>query len=279
MLITRHDEARAVLADPSHIPPPVRQDAPYATLGWLRAQVSRFASGEIHAERRRLAVRHLDGLDPARLRAAAAERTRELVGELGEAPVFLVRERVVEAGIQTAVLGAALGVAEAADLVRVVDVVSTGYLSGDGGPAQDAAVAALLTLVGGTDTADAVARAALLLQGHASTAGLVRNALAGADRLGPGEPVEGLLHETLRHDPPLAATRRVAVGGAGEVVELDLVAANRDPAVFPEPERFDTGRGASPYLTFGHGVRPCPGSAHAFAIAAGVVETVLQEER
>lgn len=161
MLITRHDEARAVLADPCRVPPPVRQDAPYATLGWLRAQVSRFASGEIHAERRRLAVRHLDGLDPARLRAAAVARTRELVDELGEAPAF---------------------------------------------------------------------------------------------------------------------TRRVAAGGAGEVVELDLVAANRDPAVFPDPERFDTGRGASPYLTFGHGVRPCPGS-DAFAIAAGVVETVLQEER
>lgn len=53
MVITGHAEARAMLADARYVPPPVRQDAPAGTLAWLRSRVSRFSSGEAHAQRRR----------------------------------------------------------------------------------------------------------------------------------------------------------------------------------------------------------------------------------
>jgi cytochrome P450 len=58
-------------------------------------------------------------------------------------------------------------------------------------------------------------------------------------------------------------------------VLLDLDAANRDPAVFDDPHRFDPERRADRHLSFGHGLRPCPGADHAQALAGGVIEAVL----
>ncbi|NUW46753.1 cytochrome P450 [Nonomuraea rhodomycinica] len=248
MVITRHDEARAVLADPRYVPPPVRQDAPPYTLGWLRARVSRFSSGETHAERRRALEERLAELDPAALRRSAREATLERGGDW--------------TGVPTQVLAAALGVAVP---VSLVEAAATGYLSGEETPEADAAVAGLTALVG--DGPPAVTDLTLLLQAHAATEALITNALTHDDRAG----VEGLLRETLRHDPPLRASRRVEQA-TGEEVVIDLVAANRDPAVFADPERFDPARGETPHLTFGHGVRPCPASAHALALAAGVLD-------
>jgi cytochrome P450 len=47
---------------------------------------------------------------------------------------------------------------------------------------------------------------------------------------------------------------------AGELVLLDVGAANHDGAAFPEPERFDPGRGPTGHLAFGHGARYCIGA-------------------
>jgi cytochrome P450 len=47
---------------------------------------------------------------------------------------------------------------------------------------------------------------------------------------------------------------------AGTLVALNTAAANRDPAVFPDPDHFDISRaGASPHLTFGGGIHYCLG--------------------
>jgi cytochrome P450 len=252
MLITRHADAVEMLADTRYVPPPVRQDASPGTLAWLRSQVSRFSTGEVHAERRRLVARRLNGLDPAALRRAATAATLERDGDWP--------------GVPTAVRGAALGVSDEKRLVGAVETAAAGYLSGEEGPESDAAVADLVDLLSGD-----VANITILLQAHAATSGLIANALEHV----PGGDVEGLLHETLRHDPPLKATRRLD-HRTGEEVAIDLVAANRDPTVFAEPERFDARRGPTPHLTFGSGVRPCPASAHALALAAGVLEGVLR---
>lgn len=238
MLITRYAQATQVLADSRAVPPPVRQDAEQGTLAWLRAQVSRFSSGQVHAERRAEVSRLLAGLDPAELRAGA--RARAATGP---------RE-----GVPTAVLCAALGLD---DLTPLISVAAKGYLSGEESREADAAVAKLL------DKAT-ISEITVLLQAHAATEGLIANALRHA-----GPSVEGVLHETLRHDPPLLVMRRVL---DDEAVEIDLVDANRDPSVFDSGEVFDAARGKTPHLTFGYGVRPCPASAHAFAIAAGVLE-------
>ncbi|MFB4281259.1 cytochrome P450 [Nonomuraea sp. MTCD27] len=246
MLITRHAEAVAVLADPRYVPPPVRQDGAQGTLAWLRARVSRFSTGETHAGRRRELVELLDQVDPGALRAEAETMTRRRGGDWR--------------GVPTAVLGAALGVED----TRAVPAAAAGYLSGEESPRADAAVAELLERTG-------LPTITLLLQAHAATEGLVENAL---ERARPGDDIDALLHETLRGNPPLKATRRLDQL-TGDEVTIDLVAVNRDGDVFAEPERFDPARGRTPHLTFGHGVRPCPAPAHALALAAGVLEGLL----
>ncbi|MFG6194868.1 cytochrome P450 [Nonomuraea sp. JJY05] len=250
MLITRHAAAEAVLADPRYVPPPVRQDAEKGTLAWLRAQVSRFSTGETHAGRRRLLEERLAAVDPAELRPAAKAMTLERGGDWR--------------GVPTAVLGAALGVKD----TSAVAAAATGYLSGEESPEADAAVAALLEQA-------TIPEITLLLQGHAATEALIENALGHA---GPGADPEALLHETLRQDPPLKVTRRLDTR-TGDEVSIDLASANRDPEVFADPDRFDLSRGRTPHLTFGHGVRPCPGPAHALALAAGVLEALLDASR
>jgi cytochrome P450 len=50
---------------------------------------------------------------------------------------------------------------------------------------------------------------------------------------------------------------------AGEPVTVAIAAANRDPRVFPDPDRFDVRRGAATHLGFGHGPHFCLGAAHA----------------
>ncbi|WP_188190833.1 cytochrome P450 [Nonomuraea sp. SYSU D8015] len=246
MLVTHHAEALAVLADTRYVPPPVRQDGREGTLAWLRAHVSRFSTGDTHAERRRLVVERLAALDAAELRAAARARTLERGGDWR--------------GVPTEVLGNALGVKD----TGAVAAAAAGYLSGEERPEADAAVAELPA------QADLPA-VTLLLQAHAATEGLIENALR---HVTPGQDLEALLQETLRHDPPLKVTRRLDTR-SGDEVTIDLVAANRDPGVFADPDRFDPTRHHNPHLTFGHGVRPCPASAHALALATGVLQALL----
>ncbi|MFB4293911.1 cytochrome P450 [Nonomuraea sp. ATR24] len=260
MLVTRHSEACSVLADSRYVPPPVRQGAPVGTLAWLRARVSRFSSGEEHARRRATLSAPLARLGPAALREAARALTAARRGEWRDVP--------------TEVLGEALGFAEPGRLAEAVRAAAPGYLSGEESGAADAAVAELVKLAeraaGPED--ERIALVTLLLQAHASVEGLIGNALA---HEAPGVAVDDLLHETLRHDPPLKVTRRVDRESGDEVV-IDLVAANRDPEVFASPERFDPARGEAPHLTFGAGLRPCPASRHALALAAGVLDAQVE---
>lgn len=74
--------------------------------------------------------------------------------------------------------------------------------------------------------------------------------------------------ETLRFDPPVHNTRRVLNDDImlshhrlekGHDLLLVLAAANRDPAVFHEPHRFDPARENNhQYLSFGAGTHACP---------------------
>ncbi|MBC6451224.1 cytochrome P450 [Actinokineospora xionganensis] len=47
---------------------------------------------------------------------------------------------------------------------------------------------------------------------------------------------------------------------AGDLVLLDLSSANHDPAVFPDPERFDITRRTAAHVSFGHGGHYCVGA-------------------
>lgn len=83
------------------------------------------------------------------------------------------------------------------------------------------------------------------------------------------------VEEILRYDSPVQLTARVArtdttVAGTeiqrGELVVIYLAAANRDPAVFEHPDRFDVSRdGAGRHLAFSGGRHFCLGAALARA--------------
>jgi cytochrome P450 len=131
-----------------------------------------------------------------------------------------------------------------------------------------------------------------LSQGYEATAGLVGNALVALathravrdEVLAQPALVRELIQEVLRHDPPVQNTRRfVAESGrvagqdmqAGDAILVVLAAANRDPAVNPNPERFLLHRASRRVFTLGAGSHACPGGDLAAAIAqAGVARLI-----
>ncbi|MET0365298.1 MAG: cytochrome P450 [Sphingobium sp.] len=77
------------------------------------------------------------------------------------------------------------------------------------------------------------------------------------------------VREMVRHASPVMHMRRTAtadtqIGGQaiarGDKVVMWYIAANRDEAVFPDPDRFDIGRGNVQHLGFGAGQHVCVGS-------------------
>jgi hypothetical protein len=264
----RYTDVRAALADPHLVPSPA-ESGPVGGVAWLRATVARFSSGEIHARRRALVEADLARLDPLALRQAVAVD-----------PDDDARRASVRA------LAVALGIAESDAVMEAIIIVAGAYFGDAHDPAADQAVARLLTLMlpancGDDSPLEAVAnRIGLLVQACDATGNLIEHARRAAGGSPAGQDIETLLVETLRHDPPVRAMRRVAVRDTrvagvdiaeGDLVILDIAAANRDPEVFTNVEAFDPERSGPPPLTFGNPPRVCPGRDHAVAIAAGAL--------
>ncbi|WIY82075.1 cytochrome P450 [Propionimicrobium sp. PCR01-08-3] len=90
----------------------------------------------------------------------------------------------------------------------------------------------------------------------------------GAFRGLPDEQLDRAIDEILRIDDPFVSNRRVAAVDtevdamlihAGERVIVNWTGANRDPAVFGDPDRFDPQHNAEHNLVYGTGVHVCPG--------------------
>lgn len=80
--------------------------------------------------------------------------------------------------------------------------------------------------------------------------------------------VHGAIEEALRWEPPITTVMRVAARDcelagvaipAGTNVSVSVAAANRDPARYPDPDRFDPTRKNVAHLTFGGGPHLCLG--------------------
>jgi len=117
----------------------------------------------------------------------------------------------------------------------------------------------------------------LLMAGHEATVNVVGNGVVALLRhpdewrrvVADPSLVPAAAEEMIRYDAPLqlferTATRDVDVAGtvipAGQKVAALLGAANRDPAVFDGPDRFDAGRERNPHLGFGAGIHFCLGA-------------------
>jgi cytochrome P450 len=117
----------------------------------------------------------------------------------------------------------------------------------------------------------------LLNAGHEATVNVSGNGLLALlehpDQLARLRADPGLLptavEELMRFDSPLqlferTATEDVEVGGVtvrrGSKIAALLGSANRDPAVFADPDRLDVGRTDNPHISFGAGVHFCIGA-------------------
>lgn len=118
----------------------------------------------------------------------------------------------------------------------------------------------------------------LLIAGHETTVNLIGNGVLELirhqdefTRLLSGQvTVESATEELLRfHGPVESTTVRWAyepmeIRGAelrpGDPVIAILMAANRDPAVFDQPDRLDLGRQPNRHIAFGSGIHLCLGA-------------------
>jgi hypothetical protein len=117
----------------------------------------------------------------------------------------------------------------------------------------------------------------LLLGGNVTTADLIGNAiwllLTHPDQLARlrADPalIGPAIEEVLRLEPPTDGTQRIASHDMAfhgcpvakrQVVATLLHAANRDPAQFTDPHRFDIARREGPHVSFGGGAHMCIGA-------------------
>ena len=117
-----------------------------------------------------------------------------------------------------------------------------------------------LILGGNVTTADLIASGVNLLLRHPAELARLR-----AD---PALIASGV-EEILRFEPPTEGAQRVAsrdqdLAGCPirrrQVAAVAIPAANRDPAVFPDPHRFDIARRDGPHISFGAGAHICIGA-------------------
>ncbi|MFF1837792.1 cytochrome P450 [Streptomyces sp. NPDC058231] len=134
----------------------------------------------------------------------------------------------------------------------------------------------------------------LLVAGHETTVNLISNGVR-ALLAHPGQLaalradltlIDGAVEEMLRYDGPVETAtfrftrERVEIGNrvipAGEAVLVALAGGDRDPARYPDPDRFDIRRDAQGHLAFGHGMHFCMGAPLARMEGRIAIRTLLE---
>ena len=238
--------------------------------------------------------RRVNGLEPA-IRALC----QELVAEFPNGPFDLIAAYAAPVPVRTIARLLGVPEEDAPDLLRWSAAMVAMYRPAPSRDDEEAAGAAsaefdaylrghiaakrkapkedlLSDLAGaiGSDLSDAeaVSTAVLLLNaGHEATVhaiGLAARRML-EDGFRPDGHGEAFAEEMLRIDPPLHLFTRhvyepVEVGGhrleLGDEVALLLGAANRDPAAWPDPARFDPARDTRGQSAFGAGIHFCLGA-------------------
>ena len=137
----------------------------------------------------------------------------------------------------------------------------------------------LLLVAGNETTTNLITNGALALYTHEEQ----RQKLRGQPQL-----IQSAIEEVLRYDGPIqgvfrTTTRDVEVRGttiaAQSKVLLLWASANRDPEVFPDPDRFDIERTPNEHMAFGRGIHFCLGAPLARLEARIATQTILRRTK
>lgn len=143
------------------------------------------------------------------------------------------------------------------DLINDLLVANKGGILDDG---QLLATCILLLVAGNETTTKLIGTGLRALAEHPDQ----RRDLVDDPSLTPGAVNEILRYQGVTAILPRVATMDTTFAGAdvkaGEVIMALNAAANRDPAAFPDPARFDIRRSPNRHLAFGHGIHHCLGN-------------------
>lgn len=305
-LVTRHDLAVRVLRDPELF----TVDDPRFSTAQVVGRSMLSTDGAEHTRHREpfaAPFRRAEVRD--RFERFAETMARELIGAVAPAGAAELRSTVA-GPLAVAVVAEALGLdADAAtvlgwysSIVDSVSAVSAGQpVSAAGRSAfeslRDNVELAIArrneSIVAGAvrrlNVGEEVSNAAVLMFGGIdTTAGMITNAVRHV-LLDPGvldAELDDVIEESLRLEPTATrvdryATRDGSLGGSevrrGDLVIVSIAGANRDPAVFADPDRFDPHRTNTRLnLAFAQGPHFCPGATLARAETRAVLRELLK---
>jgi len=305
-LVTRRDLALRAMRDPQAL----TVDDPRFSTGQVLGRSMLTSDGDEHERHRRPFSRPLR-LDAVRERfsgfvRAEAQRLIEQVASRGGADLRATVAAPLAAAVMAELLGLqAVGHARLLAWYAAIVDATSGLSAGRAVPEDGRQAAAELRAAtenvlsgeaaGGLAPEEVSSNAAVLLFGGIETTegaitGALLNLLSHEDQLALVRAERGLLanaiEESMRIEPPAAsidryATRDLELGGAqirrGDLVTISLAAANRDPAVFADPDRFDVRRAnAARHVAFAHGPHVCIGMHLARLEARGAIELLLE---
>jgi len=143
---------------------------------------------------------------------------------------------------------------------------------------QEAASNAVLLLIAGHDsTVNTIAHCVLTLLRNPESLELLR---ARPELIPRAIEEVQRLQSAVQFFPSRSATADIEIGGtvipAGSVVHLMYGAANRDPAMFPDPTKFDPERHNNQHFGWGSGIHTCMGGPLARLEVNLAVETFLR---
>jgi cytochrome P450 len=229
--------------------------------GEIRDRFTAFVAGEVDRLFERAGTGQLE-IRTAIAGPLAVSVMAELLGLAGEDPQALLGwYAAIVSGVDRISAGLAAGeqavAAHTALQARVADAIRSqrAVVAGSGLSVEEAVANAGILLFGGLETTEAMIALAVwhLLRDPAQWGRLV------ADR----QLIDNAVEESLRLEPAATRVDRYATAAAtvegvaipaGELVIVSLAAANRDPAVFEDPDSFDVSR---------------PNAARNLALAAG----------
>lgn len=195
-------------------------------------------------------------LEPGLMTGEDFTRVQAVVEEFAQALAGVIAQRRTQPG---------------GDLISRLLAVETA--GGDRLSDEEATFVSIMCFVAGNETTQALIGNGLLA--------LLLNPEQDARLHARPDLARGAVTETLRYDSPLQLTKRVATRDvdqirAGDQVLLCVGAANRDPEVFADPDRFDITRNPRQHLAFGHGMHGCLGGALAELQAEVALETLYR---